>query len=70
MKLKEKDDEIILRSNITIYSFGELISIKLISKENKENKYLISSKPLIGFTIIDYGKNLKNIQKIDTLIIN
>jgi hypothetical protein len=51
-------------------SWGE--EIKIILKSNKENnfEYQLSSSPKLKTTIVDYGKNLENINKIESVIKN
>ncbi|MBS1777592.1 MAG: hypothetical protein JSS64_15100 [Bacteroidetes bacterium] len=69
MKMKVVENGIILETRTTMKSWGE--AIKIIMNSNKENlfKYQVSSSPKLKTTIVDYGKNLENINKIENLII-
>ena len=60
-------DKIIIKTNMSFYSWGEHIEI---TKENNEFEYKIISKPQLQTTLIDYGKNRENILNIKKLINN
>ncbi|RLD19677.1 MAG: hypothetical protein DRI69_07870 [Bacteroidetes bacterium] len=68
MKLSEKDDNIAIRTRVTFWTWGENIVIK--TKELNDNlfEYSISSKPWLPTTLIDYGKNFKNVSRLEELI--
>ena len=70
MKMSEMENGVLLKTGITLKSWGE--EIKIIIKSNKENnfEYQVSSSPKLKTTIIDYGKNLENVNKIESVIKN
>jgi hypothetical protein len=51
-------------------SWGEEIKIILKSKTKSEFEYMISSSPKLKTTLVDYGKNLENINRIENAIKN
>ncbi|WP_396171690.1 hypothetical protein [Flavobacterium sp.] len=70
MKMTEIENGVLLKTGMTMKSWGE--EIKIILKSNKENnfEYQLSSSPKLKTTIVDYGKNLENINKIESVIKN
>lgn len=48
------------KTNISLYSFGEIIEIKKLVSDH----YEITSRPLLNSTIVDYNKNERNIELI------
>lgn len=68
MKLAELENGISLKTGVTMKSWGE--EIKIILKSRKEDKfeYLISSRPKLKTTLVDYGKNMENINLIEKVI--
>lgn len=60
------DDQILIRTNFTIYSYGEIITIVFLDKD--DGLYMkVSSKPKIKTTRIDYNKNKNNVELISGL---
>ena len=70
LKMVETGNGVSLKTGITMKSFGEDIKIELISESESDFEYQISSSPKIKTTIIDYGKNLENINRIERVITN
>jgi len=70
MKMTEIENGILIKTGMTMKSWGE--EIKIILKSSKENnfEYQLSSIPKLKTTIVDYGKNLENINKIESIIKN
>ncbi len=68
MKIKEIENGIFLTTGITWKSWGEEIKIILKSEKDNNFQYLISSNPKLKITLIDYGKNLENINLIENVI--
>lgn len=68
MELLEMEDGFILKTKMSWESWGEVIRIKLISKNEAMNEYQISSRPKVKITQIDYGKNHENINIIEKAI--
>jgi len=68
MKMKEIENGIHLKTEMTRESWGENIKIILQSNNNSEFEYLVSSSPKIKTTIIDYGKNLENVNLVENIL--
>lgn len=70
MNMTEIENGILLNTGWTWQSWGE--EIKILLKSSKENnfEYLLSSSPKLKTTLVDYGKNLKNINQIEYTIKN
>ena len=68
--MTEIENGILLKTGITLQSWGE--EIKIILKSNQENsyEYIISSSPKLKTALVDYGKNLENINRIENVIKN
>ncbi|HKK61615.1 MAG TPA: hypothetical protein VJ951_03590 [Bacteroidales bacterium] len=64
--LQLSDNEAIIRTGITLWSLGEIISIKF-AEMTGEKQIKVISKPKIKTTRIDYNKNKKNIDLIRNL---
>jgi hypothetical protein len=62
--VNEKDGIISARTFRSLVSFGEEIVIKVIGIGEDNVRVNISSTPAMKFTVIDYGKNYRNIQSI------
>lgn len=70
MRMREIENGIILKTGMTWKSWGEEIKIILQSKEEGDFIYQITSSPKIKTTMVDYGKNLENVNRIEKLIKN
>jgi hypothetical protein len=70
MKMNETEKGIVLKTGVTWKSWGEEIKIILKSIKDKEFEYEISSNPRLKTTLVDYGKNLQNVNKIENVIKN
>lgn len=70
MKMIETKNGIHLKTGISWKSWGENIKITLKSEQDSRFEYEISSSPKLKTTIVDYGKNLENIKRIEKLIKN
>lgn len=68
MKMTEIENGILIKTKMTWKSFGEEIKIISKSDENSDFEYQVSSCPKLKTTLIDYGKNLENITRIEKVI--
>jgi len=60
------EEQVQIRTNLTIYSVGEIITITFMDKD--DGLYMkVSSKPKIKTTRIDYNKNKNNVELITGL---
>ena len=59
--------KIIARTGITWKSWGEIITFD-IRKMNDVIQVEISSRPVVRTTLVDYGKNLENVEKIASFL--
>ena len=56
--------EITAKTSINWKTWGDTIIFKLKQIDNQSTTLILSSRPTARTTIVDYGKNLDNIQKI------
>lgn len=68
MKTTRVNDGIMMISPISWKSWGERIRIILNTSSGDEFEYQVSSQPRLGTTIIDFGKSLENVDRIEHLI--
>lgn len=68
MKMIETEDGILIKSRMTWKSWGENIKINLNSTKDTIFEYQVSSSPNLRTTLIDYGKNLENINRIEKVL--
>jgi len=68
MKLLEVENGILLKTTMSWKSWGEKIEIILKSVQKPEFEYQVTSSSRFKITLIDYGKNLENINRIQNLI--
>ncbi len=66
--ITEIENGLVLKTGISMSSWGEKIKINLLSKGDNDFDYQVSSSPLMWITIIDFGKNLENVEHIESLI--
>lgn len=67
MDLIEIETGLILRTGISLRSWGEKIKITINALAN-EFEYTIVSSPKLKTTLVDFGKNLQNIIQVEELI--
>ncbi len=68
MELAQVENGIKLSSGITWNSWGESITIIINSISQNQYEYEIISKPKLRSTVLDFGKNLENIDRIQKII--
>jgi len=68
MKTTRVNDGILMISPLSWRSWGEKIRIILSANYGDEFEYQVSSQPRLGTTVIDFGKGLENVNKIEHLI--
>jgi sulfur carrier protein ThiS len=67
-KILEYPDRIEIFTAVTWSSWGEKIDLHIHETDIGERVLQISSRPKSGFTILDYGKNRSNVERIATLM--
>lgn len=60
----QEQGKIAAKSKMSWASFGEDITVEVSSREAGKILLRISSRPTRSFTVVDYGKNHKNIEEI------
>lgn len=70
MKMVEIENGVLLKSGMTWKSWGEEVKIILKTDNKTVFEYQISSSPKLKTTLVDYGKNLENINRIENVIKN
>ena len=68
MKMQEIENGIILKTGMTWLSWGEEIRIILQTKGESDFDYQISSRPKLKMTLVDFGKNLENVNRIENVM--
>lgn len=68
MKMTDIENGVLLKTGMSTKSWGEEIKIILTSNKNSIFKYQVSSSPKLITTIVDYGKSIENINKIESVI--
>ena len=68
MKLKEIENGILLSTRMTWMSYGEKIKILLTAIHGDDMEYQVSSTPLMKTILVDYGKNLENVKRIEGIL--
>lgn len=70
MKMTEVEDGIILRTDMTWKSWGEEMKINIQAIGENDFEYQITSSPKIKTTLVDFGINLENVNRIENTIKN
>ena len=70
MNMKEIDNGIIIKSGISLKSWGEKIQITETKNDKEKRTLIISSKPKLKTTLVDFGQNKENIDRVVKLIKN
>ena len=68
MKMQEIENGIILKTGMTWLSWGEEVRIILQTKGECDFDYQISSRPKLKMTLVDFGKNLENVTRIENVM--
>ncbi len=68
MKMTEVDNGIRITTNATWKSWGEEINILQAPVKGPEFEYQVKSIPKVKMTLLDYGKNLENVNLIEKAI--
>lgn len=68
MSMNQKENAIELNSNVTWFSWGEVINIHSKELASDKYEYSVVSRPKLKSTILDYGKNLENIMAIESAL--
>ncbi|MDX1684088.1 MAG: hypothetical protein R3275_02570 [Saprospiraceae bacterium] len=66
--MRISDNDVEFKTGISISSYGEKVSVKVVSEKGDTRTYQIRSQPRMRFTILDVGKNYSNIRKVRSLI--
>lgn len=67
--ISENQNKINLSGSLSWWSYGEKIIVEFIKGNNGINQFNISSRPKLKTTMVDYGKNRENVEKIEQLIL-
>ncbi len=66
--LRTSDTEINFNTKPSMWSWGEKVRIIIRDTENHLNRFEISSTPKMKWTLVDYGRNLQNVSRIEKVI--
>lgn len=67
-KFIQKENEIIIHTASSFWSWGEKIIIRLDKSENGLYHYSVTSTPSARTTIVDFGRNLSNMLKLEKML--
>jgi hypothetical protein len=70
-RIQSKDrsqGKIIAKTSMTWKTSGDVISFKLGRIDNEKTQVEVSSRPIVRTILVDYGKNLKNVETILRII--
>ena len=56
------------KAGMTWKSFGERITISLVRVDDNATDVEICSRPSLGTTLVDYGKNIENVRKMESFL--
>ncbi|MFD2907110.1 hypothetical protein ACFSX9_00030 [Flavobacterium ardleyense] len=70
MEMREIENGVLFQTGMTMKSWGEEIKIILKFNKNSNFEYQVSSRPKLKTTLVDYGKNLENVNSIENLMKN
>ncbi len=68
MRVKEIENGILLKTGISWKSWGEIIKIVLKNRSETGFEYQITSYPKLKTSLVDYGKSIENINRIEELL--
>ena len=60
--------KIVAKTGMTWKTFGDVISFEVFSIDDDRTHIKISSRPSVRTTLVDYGKNLENVETIVRII--
>jgi hypothetical protein len=69
MEIKETDNGIVLKSDMSLFSYGNQIFIQSDSEKGTVNHYEIVSKPILKSTLLDYGTSYHQVTRLEKLMI-
>lgn len=68
VSLSENGETVILKTGMSWKSYGENITIHALTQSNFGTEYEIVSKPIVRTILLDYGKNLQNVMRVEKLL--
>lgn len=68
VKFQETEEEVRFDMGVTWWSWGEKLTVKLVEVHAASYEYEIKSIPKIKATLIDYGKNLENVKRVEAVL--
>ena len=70
-KIRKEDrsqGKIDARAGINWKTWGDLISLDVRKKDNDRTQVIVLSRPVVRTTLVDYGKNLENVERISSFL--
>ena len=67
--IRISDTDIRIKTKPSIWTWGEKIRILAQQAVDGKYQYEITSAPDVGTTLVDYGRNLQNVQRLEKLIL-
>jgi len=66
-KIQKEDrsqGKIVARISVSWQIWGDMISFDVCRIDNNRTQVIVSSKPVVRTTLVDYGRNLENVERI------
>ena len=70
MKINETEHGVILKSGMTVSTWGDRISIEEVTGNGVSHEYKIVSKPILKSTLLDYGSNYSHVTRLEKLMMD
>lgn len=70
-KIQKEDrsqGKIVAKTGMTWKTWGDVISFEVRKIDNDRTQVLVSSRPAVRTTLVDYGKNLENVERISSFL--
>jgi hypothetical protein len=70
-KIQKEDHsqgKIVAKAGMTWKTWGDIISFEVRKIDNDRTQVMVSSRPAVRTTLVDYGKNLENVERISAFL--
>lgn len=70
-KIQKEDisqGKIVAKASMTWKTWGDVISFDVRKIDNDRTQVIVSSRPAVRTTLVDYGKNLENVERISSFL--
>jgi hypothetical protein len=60
----EQNGHIKAKTPMSVWGWGEVVEIDVSAVDNNKSQITVTSRPSLKTTLVDYGKNTENVEKI------